>query len=343
MSTFKAKFRETNQKFNVKFGEVIDLNQPEMNRLKENLGKANAELEENEATILRLENEVSKKNGQIQTLSKNNATLAQQVGELTAERDHYKQSAEGFYEFHAGITPLIVTENGTYYSGNGITAFDPVTVEVTTDNDYDTGYSHGYTNGFMDSEENFHNTVINPNRTDWSYFCYGGKDGLASFLKPEDTRNGTNFQAMFQNWTSYTVTNISSVDIPILDTSKGKTFTNMFLYSGLIKRIMQLDLSNATAVNNMFNGCTGLEDIWFVSESIKISLSFSSSHKLTRDCIRNILESFLNKNVTGQTLTLSKKAVDKAFETSEGANDGSTSDEWAWLLPSASNWTISLV
>ena len=51
----------------------------------------------------------------------------------------------------------------------------------------------------------------------------------------------------------------------------------------------------------------------------------------------------LKSDATGKTLTLKKTAVENAFETSEGAADGSTSDEWTTLLGTKTNWTISLV
>jgi hypothetical protein len=37
------------------------------------------------------------------------------------------------------------------------------------------------------------------------------------------------------------------------------------------------------------------------------------------------------------------RAVNKAFETSEGANDGKTSTEWETLIGTKTNWTIAYV
>jgi hypothetical protein len=50
----------------------------------------------------------------------------------------------------------------------------------------------------------------------------------------------------------------------------------------------------------------------------------------------------LSQNATGMVATVGKKAVDKAFETSEGANDGSENAEWLTLTATKTNWTISL-
>ena len=50
----------------------------------------------------------------------------------------------------------------------------------------------------------------------------------------------------------------------------------------------------------------------------------------------------LSTTTTGLTVTFSKTAVDKAFETAEGANDGSTSPEWLALVATRPNWGIGL-
>lgn len=50
----------------------------------------------------------------------------------------------------------------------------------------------------------------------------------------------------------------------------------------------------------------------------------------------------LSTTTSGLAVTLSLQAVDKAFETSEGANDGSTSEEWTTLVNTKKNWTINL-
>lgn len=63
---------------------------------------------------------------------------------------------------------------------------------------------------------------------------------------------------------------------------------------------------------------------------------------LSYDSILNIM-SHLSDTAQWKTLTLSKAAVNKAFETSASSNDGSTSPEWLALVATKQNWTISLV
>jgi hypothetical protein len=71
------------------------------------------------------------------------------------------------------------------------------------------------------------------------------------------------------------------------------------------------------------------------------SVELKDSPLLSHDSIVSAI-SALAPDITGSVLTLNIKAVNKAFETSEGANDGSTSEEWLTLVAAHTNWTISL-
>lgn len=64
--------------------------------------------------------------------------------------------------------------------------------------------------------------------------------------------------------------------------------------------------------------------------------------KLSKPSITSIINC-LSTTTSGLTVTLSKTAVNNAFETSEGVADGSTSQEWLNLVATKTNWTISLV
>ena len=116
------------------------------------------------------------------------------------------------------------------------------------------------------------------------------------------------------------------------DTPKLKTIKNLVLDSG---QTYSYTFLNATALENI--NITGV---------IGKTISFSESSKLTKASIASIVNALAFWQ--GATLTLSKVAVDKAFESADGANDGSTSQEWINLISSKSNqynglWTISLV
>jgi hypothetical protein len=139
-----------------------------------------------------------------------------------------------------------------------------------------------------------------------------------------------------------------------------------FMSSDII-RVPEIDARNMDNVNYMFTSAPSLVTIDLLSlkddgsqsftdtfswspniQNIAIEgiigqkLSFLSATKLTRASIESIINA-LSSTTTGLTLTLSKTAVNKAFETSGEANDGTASAEWLALIGTRSNWTISLV
>lgn len=69
--------------------------------------------------------------------------------------------------------------------------------------------------------------------------------------------------------------------------------------------------------------------------------AFVSSTKLSHDSIVSIVNA-LSPTVTGQNVCFSETAVNKAFETSTDADDGSTSAEWNELISTKTNWTFTL-
>lgn len=91
---------------------------------------------------------------------------------------------------------------------------------------------------------------------------------------------------------------------------------------------------------NAFDGLSALTEITF-GGTIYMSISFAKSPLIKASIISAM--SHLADDVSGMTATFSKTAVDTAFETEEGLADGSTSTEWATLIATKSNWTISLV
>ena len=94
-----------------------------------------------------------------------------------------------------------------------------------------------------------------------------------------------------------------------------------------------------------FTSDSKLEEVYFEGVIGK-NMDLQHSTKLCKASIENII-SCLSDTASGQTLTLSKTAVNNAFETSAGAANGSTSEEWITLITPKSNaydglWTITL-
>lgn len=164
---------------------------------------------------------------------------------------------------------------------------------------------------------------VDPSWTNFAYFCAGGKYGLGENLKYSDTANGVNFSYMFQEW------NTGAHIVPSLDVRKGQTFTAMFAWSYGIVEIGEMDISNATVVNSMFNYCNNLERVSFVKGCIKISIGFAHSSKLDDVSIQSIIDGLADlTGKTAQTLTLHATVGAKL-----------TDEQKATI--SAKNWTLA--
>lgn len=92
--------------------------------------------------------------------------------------------------------------------------------------------------------------------------------------------------------------------------------------------------------DNTFHQCDSLENIRVRGRIVK-STNFQWSTKLSKASWQSIINAYavdLTLSMTG-----SKASVNKAFETSVGANDGSTSAEWLNLLSTRPNLTVNLI
>lgn len=119
------------------------------------------------------------------------------------------------------------------------------------------------------------------------------------------------------------------------------TLAYTFYYATRLENARTLHVREDTKYTSAFSGCSSLEEIRFNGTIGQNGLSFAQSTKLSKDSIESVIE-HLSSTTSGLTVTFSRTAVNKAFETSSGAADGSTSTEWTTLVASKSNWTISL-
>jgi hypothetical protein len=158
-------------------------------------------------------------------------------------------------------------------------------------------------------------------------------------------------QSTLEGWTD----DAYNPKYPII--SGAYAFNNTFVYSGITDTKVAIDLSLATSastsfgncyklitvrdltlpqkvgmnVTNMFLNCGELLNINIVGEIVVNALDLHWSTKLTKASITNIIE-HLSPTTTDLTVTLSKVAKEVAF----------TTDEWAELIATKSNWTIAL-
>lgn len=102
-----------------------------------------------------------------------------------------------------------------------------------------------------------------------------------------------------------------------------------------------IDVSN---VSNLYTGtfgrCLALIRLKIFGEIKTGGLNLSASKKLDKASHVNVVDCI--STTASITVTFSKVAVDKAFETAPGANDGSASQEWADLVDTRPNATIVL-
>ena len=171
------------------------------------------------------------------------------------------------------------------------------------------------------------------NGTNFGSMFYGCS-GL-TMIPQIDTSNGTNFSDMFSGCSGLTM-------IPQIDTSNGTRFDYMFCGCSKLTTILQIDTTKGTRFDYMFSSCSGLTNLTIAGGINTSGMSLGSATKLSKASITSVVNA-LSASASGKSITFSKTAIASAFETSSGAADGSTSDEWLNLIATKSNWTISLV
>ena len=159
-------------------------------------------------------------------------------------------------------------------------------------------------------------------------FCNHGKEMIdfREIAHLFDFSDITNALSMFQDaWIDYIEIDISNV------TSTGNMFSESY-FSGA-KTTITLTTSEKTAINStMFAYTSKLANLTFTEGSVigsSINLQYSP---LNKESITSVVNA-LSATTTGQTATFKKSAKEAAF----------TADEWAALIATKSNWTISLI
>ncbi len=131
--------------------------------------------------------------------------------------------------------------------------------------------------------------------------------------------------------------------MPALSTVGASELSTMFYQNSKLHTIDQFILredGSQTFHNATFYNDTALANIEIVGK-IGSTANFQYC-PLTKKSIESVVGALLD-SASGKTLTLKKSAVQKAFETAEGVNDGNVSAEWETLAATKSNWTITLV
>ena len=239
---------------------------------------------------------------------------------------------------------------------------------------YEKGYEVGYCDAYAKGNDDGYITgeregriaaynEVEPLNAELEQILYGedtGGEGFYGEFWDEFQANGTrsNYENAFRNtcWTDkcynpkylfntdrigwmFMGCKITDTKVPIVH--KGQTNATYVFYDALnMATIRSLTVDEKTTYSSWFTRTEALENITFEGV-IGNDMDIHWSIKLTKDSIKSIIN-HLSSATSGKTVTLSKTAVNKAFEASVGANNGSTSEQWLNLIATKSNWTISL-
>ena len=207
----------------------------------------------------------------------------------------------------------------------------------------------------------------------WYPYAFGGTGWTKENFRPKypmQPVGTTGCEGMFYYFARYKTYDNDMFDFAELseqiDFSKCTRATNTFR-NACVKNLY-CDFSNCTQMSYTFDTDSGgwsdyitikvsekltdclyafryaahLTELRFTEDSVlAASINFQWSTDLTKASAGNIMTT-LSTTVTGKTVTFSKSAIDKAFETSSGANDGSTSAEWTTLVNARPSWTVVL-
>ena len=173
----------------------------------------------------------------------------------------------------------------------------------------------------------------------FDYYEKGGSNfDLVEHLKELDvTLDFSKCVDMQETFSSAHIGHIGVVDL----TGTSKKHYGTFA-SAWIKKIDQIIVDEKKQYDNLFASAAALEEISITGTIGQNGFSTSPCKKLNKASIESFINA-LSMTTSELSVTLSKTAVNSAFETSTGIADGSTSTEWANLIATKPNWTISLV
>ena len=248
--------------------------------------------------------------------------------------------------------------------------------ETAYDKGYQTGYGEsydkGFDKGFIDGKQSEYDRFWDSyqqygNRTLYG-FAFAGVGWKQDTLKPKylikpsastsQKNNGVNGMFSMCNWDQKPRIDYSLIKDKF-DFSECTQAINLFSNAWIDN--IDVDLSNCTELNQTFghgnNGSTpnirlkvsekavfnktfywNSGKVTFTEDSVigQNGLDLYRSTTMEKSHLTSVINA-LSTTTSGLAVTLSLIAVNKAFETSEGANDGSNSTEWKTLVNTKQN------
>lgn len=175
----------------------------------------------------------------------------------------------------------------------------------------------------------------------YTFYCCGAEVDLV------EVANSLGIEISFNGITGgeYIFYHADFTRLPELDFSlaTNKSLWGIFTWMDKLHTIDKLILpaDGSLSFMNSFNECKVLVNLTIEGAIGKNGFDFHWS-PLSKASITSIINA-LSDTTTGLTVTVRLSAVKTAFETSEGAADGSTSEEWTALIATKPNWTINLI
>lgn len=204
--------------------------------------------------------------------------------------------------------------------------------------DITTAYNEGYKQGKTDEKKAFWGGFQqNGMRKDYQNALYGVGWNDDIYNPQYDFLDLTAANNMFYN------SPITDTKVKIAltgGTLKKNATANYMFNASKIENIVELEVNEYTAFLHLFRQCSNLTHCIITGTIAQNGLDFSACSLLDKPSITSVINSA--STTATITVTLSLKAVNKAFETSEGVNDGSTSEEWLALIGAKQNVTITL-
>ena len=135
-----------------------------------------------------------------------------------------------------------------------------------------------------------------------------------------DTSNATDIAGIF--WSA------DFTETPEVKAVKCKNINNVYYNCYSMKKATLTIEADVTSAVGTFSGCNALED-FTLNGTLPISLDLSPCIKMSRNGFYSVFNA-MSTTVTGQTLTVSQRAVNAAF----------TEEEWNTLTATRPNWSI---
>ena len=197
-----------------------------------------------------------------------------------------------------------------------------------------TDYSYAFANwGEVNNPSLIYDVVVSGAYSASSMFYHSGIPDIVKWLgnKRIDISRATSISNMCQA--------AKSISLPPFDMSNVINATLAFYNISNVNKLTLLNVNPNCVWDRTFNYSKFVE--LEITGTIGKTISFGSNYYLNKESIINIMNC-LSTETSGVPITISKTAVDKAFATTEGGTDGSTSAEWEALCNTRTNWTITL-